>query len=39
MIFDTLLARTRLRERMNEETDVQIALPSLVRLPGVCPDF
>jgi len=41
MIFDTLLSRTRLRERMNEETNFQIGFPSQleVRLPGVCPEF
>ncbi|SRR5260221_3494404 len=39
MIFDTLLSRTRLRERMNEETNFQMGFPSQVRLPGVCPDF
>jgi len=35
MIFDTLLSRTRLRERMNEETNFEMEFPSRVRLPGL----
>jgi len=35
MIFDTLLSRTRLRQRMNKDSNIEIESPSQVRLPGL----
>jgi hypothetical protein len=36
MIFDTLLSRTRLRERMKEETNFEIVeFPLQARLPSL----
>ena len=36
MVFDTLLSRTRLRERMKEETGLEmVEFPFQVRLPSL----